>query len=66
MGICFRSRSAGRLNLIKDCPELGDNTTSWLKAWLKVVAVQLIGFLNREGGKGRMRKVSRKDKMTPK
>lgn len=49
--MCFKSRSAGRLNLPKDCPHLGDNSMSLLKAWLKAVAIQLIGFLKREGGK---------------
>lgn len=66
MGMCSRSRSAGRLNLTKDCPHLGDNSVSWLKAWSTFVAVQLIGFLKREGGKRRMRKVRRKDKTTRK
>lgn len=51
--MCFRSRSAGRLNFTKDCPHLGDNLVSWLTAWLKVVVIQLIGFLKRERGRGK-------------
>lgn len=50
MVMCFKSRSAGRLNLTKDCPHLGDNSMSLLKAWLMAVAIQLIDFL-KGGGK---------------
>lgn len=51
-GIYIRSRSADNLNLTEDCPDLGEDTMSWLKAWLKVVALYLIGFLKRRGGEG--------------
>lgn len=39
MGMCIRSRSADKLNLTEDCPDLGEDTMSWLKDGVKVFAV---------------------------
>lgn len=38
-GIYIKNRPADKLNITENCPDLGEHTMSWLKAWLKVVAV---------------------------
>lgn len=47
----------------EDCPGLDEDTVSWIKAWGKVVAFQMTGFLKWERGEGRMTEESRKEQM---
>lgn len=52
MGICFRSRSAGRLNLIKDCPDLGGQHNVMDQSLVKGCCCSVDWFVEEGGGKG--------------